>query len=191
MPELFNCIAISGVSTSGKTTLFKLISKILLEKHINCEKYSFAEDLKIILNEFLLKEFGISTFTIDPKQKEIIRPILISFAEAKRKINSLFWVERIEPKVINSINNHCLPCIDDLRYPNEEAWIKKMNGITIHITRFDKLNNEVLPFSKEESENNPIIKERADYKLSWPTSNDYNLLESIVRTQLKNLIDLF
>jgi hypothetical protein len=191
--EKVNSIALTSVATGGKDTCFKLLNKILSKKNKILDRQAFADILKLEINNFVKNELGISAFTNDPIQKEIIRPIMIGFGQAKRRLTSgEYWIKELEPKVLDSIKNGNIPCITDLRFPNEAKWFKeKIGGTIIHITRFDINNNKIGPTGNDEAEFDPIMYNLSDYKLTWTTSSNYELLESIVCEQLKTLIDRF
>lgn len=188
-----NSIFLSSVATGGKDTLKKILSNIFSDK-IQIDRFSFADDLKADLDSFCKEKFGISAFTINPKEKELIRPLFVEFGMIKRlQSNGTYWWKRLKPKIENNIKEGCLPCITDLRYAKfteDEHFFAKnvMDGVIVHITRHDKNGSEVLAPNDQERENNPKIKAIADYHLTWKTSNDINYLEDVVRTQLKDLL---
>ena len=102
-------LAITGEMASGKTS----IAKYLVEKY-NFTKFSFADDVKLYATEIF-----------DMKIKD--RKLLQQFATKMKEIDENIWIKRLEFK-IKDISDNII--IDDLRYPNEELYLKS-NGFKI------------------------------------------------------------
>jgi hypothetical protein len=122
---------------------------------------------------------------------------MVVHGDIKRKqTKGRYWWNLLESQILNLIGENIIPIISDCRYDewqeDEVWWVKeKMKGILIYVTRYDQNNKEIPPANEKEIINNPKIKKKADYLLNWPTSNNKELLESIVREQLSKLIDEF
>ena len=85
-----NIIAIGGNARSGKDTLGRNLVYILKEYGIKAKTYSFADQLKQETDEFLKKTLGISAFTENDDEKNIIRPFLVFWGtEIRRKMDDL------------------------------------------------------------------------------------------------------
>ncbi len=192
-----NCdiISVSGVAQSGKDTLVKCLT-YLLKDTISVERFGFADELKLDMNDFLLRKVGISAFTIDPEEKKIIRDLLVSYGKCKRlQTRGTYWTKILEPKVLRSHAEDSLPCISDCRFDEYEQdevyWVKeKMKGCLIHVTRFDSNGLEVEPANETEAENDPKVRKKADFRLNWPTLNAFNLQCEFVERQLMDFLDL-
>jgi len=119
-------------------------------------------------------KIGISAFTQDSKEKEIIRPLLVTYGtEVIRKMDENWWINRLEKTLGVHQYMNIIPIVTDVRYPNEMEWIqKKHNGVVVYITR-----KGIGPANSEEKKNNPILKKMADYRMMWPTFGDGNLDE--------------
>ena len=65
-------IGVTGFATSGKDTLYT-ICRNNLPNSFNTKRYAFADELKAECDSFLLENVGISAFTSDPYEKEIIK----------------------------------------------------------------------------------------------------------------------
>ena len=165
-------IGISGNARSGKDTFCEIAKKILSKKKVGAARAAFADELKKDLDDLCRQKIGISAFTKDSKEKEIIRPLLVSYGtDVIRAMDEQWWINRLERTL--GIHQHMslLPIITDVRYPNEMEWIqRKHNGVLIHITR-----KGIGPANKEEKENNSILKKGADYRIMWPTFGEDNL----------------
>ena len=189
-----NTIFISSVATGGKDTLYKVLSHIFKDK-IHLEQRAFANELKLNLDGFCRQHFGISAFTTIPKEKELIRPIFVEFGLIKRTISKgTYWWKLLEPQIRESIEQGSLPVITDLRYalyPEDEHFFAKniMDGVIIHVTRYNKDGSKVLAPNSQERENDPKLEAIADYKLQWSTSDNFDFLVDTVKTQLSGLIE--
>ena len=110
-------LAITGGMASGKTS----IAKYLVEKY-NFTKFSFADDVKLFATEI----FDINkNINININMKD--RKLLQQFATKMKEIDENIWIKRLEFKM-KDISNNII--IDDLRYPNEELYLKS-NGFKI------------------------------------------------------------
>lgn len=96
-------LAITGQMASGKTS----IAKYLVEKY-NFTKFSFADDVKLYATEIF-----------NMKNKD--RKLLQQFATKMKEIDENIWIKRLDNK-IKDISDNII--IDDLRYPNEELYLK-------------------------------------------------------------------
>ncbi len=169
-------IGLCGVARSGKDSFYNFCKDLDFNSNPNFS-FAFAEDLKSELNNFLLDSFGITAFTEDSKEKEIIRPMLVSYGMAKREMsNGAYWIKKIFKKILKMdqgvpfcYNNNCF--ITDVRFENEINAIKKLNGICIYIER-----EGASPANLEEKNNDPIIRSKADYTFKWKnfTENQFN-----------------
>jgi hypothetical protein len=102
-------LAITGVMGCGKTS----IANYLVETY-NFKKFSIADDLKLYACEIF-----------DMKVKD--RKLLQQFGTKMKEIDENIWIKRLDYK-IKDINDNIV--IDDLRYPNEELYLKS-NGFKI------------------------------------------------------------
>ncbi len=194
----FNYIlGITGSATSGKDTLFIILEKILSKYNIPLRRIALADILKSEINEFCLKNYGISSFTKDPKEKEIVRGLMLSHGKAKRILShGTYWTGLVEPQIKEAKENGELVCITDIRYANPEYhndelnWLKqKNNGLLIHIQRTLSNGQVLKPTIEDEVKFDPILKQNADYHLKWLTVSDLCVLEDTVKLQLTPLLD--
>ena len=154
-------LGLCGLARSGKDSFFYCCETLKFNKNPN-KRIAFADKLKDELDFFLKSNFNISAFTNDPKEKEIIRPILVSYGMQKRVVSEgLYWINKLESEIIKSKSNYNF-FITDVRFPNEVQKIKDIGGKCIYINRKGNL-----PINIEESENDPKIKKMADYFFEW------------------------
>lgn len=186
-------IGISGVARSGKDTLFKCLEKILSDRGINAQRFALADELKLHLNEFTTKYLGISAFTKDIAEKNIIRGLMVEYGKTQRtRTKGQFWTNLINKKIEDSLFNKYIPIITDIRYDEYEKdecfWLKDFwRGKLINVTRFEK-GVEITAPNNDELINIPKIKEKADYKFVWSTFDDFDYLCTLVEEQLEDLI---
>lgn len=158
-------IGINGYARSGKDTFFER-SKIYLEREgKKCIRFAFADALKSEIDPLLLNNVGISAFTEKDSEKEVIRPLLVTYGtDIRRKINPNCWIEVIQSEVIKYLNQGYYVFITDVRFENEAHWVKLNGGLMVNIERLG-----VLPANHEEHRQKVLMKKHLNYKISWPT----------------------
>jgi len=138
--------------------------------------------------------YGISAFTTDPIEKELIRPFFVSHGKIKRSITKgQYFTDLVQERVNLLKENNILGVCTDIRYavyPKDEIfWLKQVNGGKyIHINRFDKNGSKILGANPDEIENEKVLSKMADYTLNWASSDDFSYLCDTVSVQLKDLI---
>lgn len=187
-------IGLSSCATGGKDTLYLILEK-LLEKHgIKTERFALADILKVEVAPYIKEQYNLSVFTKDIKEKTLIRGILVEHGRIKRTItHGRYFIDLIDKKVKESISNGILPILTDIRYAthhdDEVGWLKSNNGLLIHIERILSDGQLIGPANADESENDPKIKQIADYHLKWPTTDNIHIREDCVKLQLKDLLE--
>jgi len=162
-------IGISGVAKSGKDTLFKLLNM----KEDIFSRFAFADELKSDLRDLLIEKFNIDLNNCSPEEKELIRPIMVSYGVCARNIDKSFWINKISTK-IQSFSNPRIPVITDVRYENEQDFIRKQsdNSKIIYVERAG-----FYPINEEEEKNDSKLKENSDYILRWNSFSDPSKIE--------------
>ena len=177
----YKIIGIAGNAGSGKDTLGENFEKILADQGIKAQRLSFAFELRKSLDEFLIKETGISAFTKDKNEKNLIRPLLVCWGtDIMRKLNDNIWIEKIEPSLLNDHVN----IITDLRFPNELKWIKKNNGFSLLIKR-DGIN----PANEYEKLHNENMAQDVDLEFEIGNFDDKKLIQLTANEILNSLIN--
>lgn len=160
-------VGICGLARCGKDSFYDLSKTILDEKKQNNMRLAFADALKEELDELLLKNTGISAFTNNDNDKQIIRPLLVTYGtHVRRKLDKNCWIKRLDLAVKYALERDLWVFITDVRYKNEIEWLHELGGKSVHITR---TGNEAP--NKEEVENDPILKSESDFLIEW---NDFN-----------------
>ena len=179
-------IGICGNARSGKDTFCDFAKKILSKKKVGAARAAFADELKKDLDDLCRHKIGISAFTRDSKEKEIIRPLLVTYGtDVIRKMDENWWIERLEKTL--GVHQHMglIPIITDVRYENELDWIRNdHDGVMIHVTR-----KGIGPANDEEKKNNSILKKKSDYRIMWPTfgEDDIDMAEPFVRRVINKI----
>ncbi len=190
-----NLIGIAGNGFSGKDTLYLILEKILKESKIETDRVALADPLKSQVSAFVREHFnGISVFTKNKKEKEFLRPFLVVFGKLKRQIsNGKFFTDLATPRLLENIKSNILTIVTDIRYmyyeTDEVSWLRDNKGLLVYIERVLPDGLLVQPANEDERENNEKIKQIADYKLVWPTTENEQIRIDYVKIQLKQLIE--
>lgn len=167
-------IGISGLARSGKDSLCKLMTELIP----NSKRFALADILKENINPFLISQFGIDIFTCSPSEKELVRPLLVSYGKVLRiKTKGKFFTDFLEKKI--SEDDCDVAIITDVRYDefdeDEIWWVKnRMSGVMIHLSR-----DGILPPNEDEEKNDPILKLKSDISIRWETSDNQQYLRKI------------
>jgi hypothetical protein len=172
-------IGLCGLARCGKDSFFEVSESILSKQGIDVKRYAFADSLKQECDELLNKYVGISAFTEKSSEKEIIRPLLVTYGtHIRRKLNQNCWIDKINNDVLKSISNNKIVFVTDVRFENEINWIHSLKGESIHITR----EGNSAP-NKEELKNDPILKEKSTQNIYWKN------FDSIKSKDISNIVN--
>ena len=164
-------IGISGVARSGKDHLGMILCDYFQSLGLKARKFSFANELKLDLDQFLIEKFGISAFTENDIEKSIIRPMLIAYGQTKRKqSNGICWIQKLKENIEKSdVDVAIITAVrfSDNEYDEPEFIRDTMNGTLIHLTRVNDDGLPVQPVCEDEARNNPKIHQVADLHLTW------------------------
>ncbi len=164
-------IGVSGFARSGKDTFCNRACNFLNFHGETCSIYSFADALKSELDELLLKHTGISAFTEKDEEKELIRPLLVTYGtDIRRKLNLDCWIESIQDSIKFDLLRGKYVFIADVRFLNEAEWVKSLDGYLFNIKRAG-----VLAANKDESEQHKFFKKYIDYTISWPSFSETDI----------------
>ncbi len=165
-------IGICGNARSGKDTFCEYAKDFLSRKKVGAVRTAFADPLKKDLDDLCRHKIGISAFTKDTREKEIIRPLLVAYGtDVIRGMDENWWIDRLDKTVELHKHMELIPIVTDVRYPNELKWIhEKHNGVCVHITR-----KGIGPANKEEKENNSFLKKNSDFRVMWPTFGEESM----------------
>lgn len=183
-------ILCSGFARSGKDTAANNIKNFCESNQIRSRIYSFAWSLKNDLRNLLLDKFNIDSFTENNEEKNIIRPILISYGEAARKLTKgSYWWKKVQADINKDFISDSIDVaiISDGRfseYENDELQFAKSynensdfsfkcDNLIIGITQLG-----ILPAHQSEEDNIPKIFKSSDVIISWPHFGPENIKDS-------------
>ena len=168
-------IGVSGLARAGKDTMAQCLKKIV-ERELKCkvEIVHLADELKSDLDKLISTKLNCLVFTEDNQEKELIRPILVSYGEAmKKKHGKDVWLRKLNNKMQEKSKlEKIFYIVSDVRFDFEADFIKEdLNGCVIHIS---KINNDIEPNDTEKL-NDPLVRKKSDIKHSWPICHPNNM----------------
>lgn len=199
-------IGLGGVARAGKDTFASILTNKLQQSGKSVKRVALADPLKSQVDDFLIKSIGISAFTQIPKEKLLIRPMLVWYGDAQRKqTNGRYWIDLAKKTIDES--NYDYYVITDVRYDaydKDELYFLKneMNGILCHISKYTIIREKsfgsitiekkfVKPANDHEAENDPKIKAAANYLVEWPDEGEMTAEELILNPKLNEYVDEF
>ncbi len=169
-------IGITGHALSGKDTFFNLLHNT----DDRFVRFALADKLKEDLSDLVFKQFGWDIFNLTFAQKEVIRPIMITYGQAWRKVDPLHWVKIVEKKIDKLFreNNEAglfgeslyprrVPVISDVRFENESHFFKEKYGDQFLLVKV--IRDKAPEPPQEEKINQPYVDAYVDHFVSWPT----------------------
>jgi hypothetical protein len=165
-------VGLSGYATSGKD----LLCEKLKERGGNVKRFALADKLKESLSPFILNEYGVDIYKATPKEKELLRPLMVAYSKLHRyRTKGRFFSEKIEKEVIEHSKNG-LAVITDVRFAefvgtDELWWLSDLGGVLVNVEKYHIKDNKIEvvgPPNQEEAENGPKLKNAADYLIKWP-----------------------
>lgn len=183
-----NIIGVTGFARSGKDTFYKYSSQAL--NRAKCHRYAFADALKEECDAFLQANLGISAFTEEAEEKELIRPFLVTYGTGiRRKLDPLCWIKKVEKSIVKNhpASNKNFIFITDVRFKNEAEWVKSLGGLIVQVTR-----EGFGPANPDEHTQSSLIKPFVDLHVMWPSFGAENLddcstyLNPIIKKNFRN-----
>jgi hypothetical protein len=163
-----NIIGIAGAARAGKDTLCRALQREFAKRDILAVRKSIAGDtVKSDLQELIENMFNLDSFTEKNEEKEFMRPLLVEYGKMQRsKTQGRYFIEQFKPYP-DAIN--ILPDIRYVEYAKDEVyWLKEeMGGFLIFVER-----NGIYDANDTEKVNNKIIRNMADYIVSWDSLNE-------------------
>jgi len=178
-------IGICGPARSGKDTLADSFIEIFKEYKVKTQKLSFAKELKYECKSFVKKTLGIDIFTEVTEEKDIIRPLLVTWGtHVRRKLNDNVWIEALEKRM----HSNKIVIISDVRFENEFNWIKQQGGKIVFVNRTLPDGTLVPNANEEEEKNNSLLQQNADSAFTWHTMNDERWIQAIAHSILTGIV---
>ena len=170
-------IGIAGVSRSGKDSLALEIEKIIRSyRGKTIYRTSLAQPLKEDCKDFIKEYLNLDVFTDKTEEKSTFREFLVWYGKVKRQqTEGKYWTNLLDKRVQEYQPDICIvPDVSYQQYEGDEvSWLKsKTNNVLIHLQRVTMNGEVVQPANMDESINDSIIQNSADYKILWPTFSD-------------------
>lgn len=183
----YKLIGIGGVAQCGKDSLFKALSIL----NPNFIRHSFGDKVKEDLRPVLMAQYGVDIFNCSPKEKEICREVIVTYANLRRdETNGLHWINEAESAVKKSIELNLIPVLTDVRYENEAKWIQSLGGIVVHLTKYSVKDGEKIyhpPANEVEAKNDPLLQAVANIKTEWENNLPHSSRITFAENLLKQL----
>lgn len=205
-------IAATGLARTGKNLFCDIAARQLYDKYkLTSGVYPLAYELKSDCEKFILEKLGLNVFTEITEEKNIFRPLLVCYADIKRKqTNGRYWLELLDKRIRNEHVD--VVFISDLRfaeYPKDEVfWLKEeLHGKLVHINKFtygfptngrhvrvinDKTKKIFVdPPNQTEAVNDPKVKKYADYCIEWEDIGGTNQInDPYLNTMVSQCLDV-
>lgn len=187
-------IGIAGVAGSGKDTFFSHLKSTLEGQSKKVKRYSFGDCLKEEVTPWTSNHYGIDALTCSRKEKDFIRPMLISHASIRREMSKgQHWINCVEKKIKDDKDTYDVICLTDVRYnfyDNDEcSWIKQKGGIIVYVTRFIPKDNCFLEANNEEEKtHDPLVKEASDYSVTIEEKITENEIDSEINFAVESFL---
>tara|TARA_R110000824_G_scaffold340452_2_gene526978 strand:+ start:1409 stop:2074 length:666 start_codon:yes stop_codon:yes gene_type:complete len=137
-PQIMLVIGIVGRTKSGKTTLANRMDYVY-----DTKVFSHATPVRVEVGRAWFKGNNSGKVAdtkwslLEMENKEILRPVLRSWAEARRQIiSSDYWVEKVWDDIYDE--NPKRVVFDDVRYPNELLRILDNGGYIVRLVASDE-----------------------------------------------------
>ncbi len=158
-------IGICGNAGVGKNTMLECLDRYFIEARLGlCKYFSLGDICREEADPYCKEQFGISAYTKDREEKNLIRPIIVETVKIKKKQNPNYYVNKIKAPIQAAIKSKYIPIFPDIRYPEEFNFLKKKKAIFIFIDR-----DGCPPANNEELTHNEYLKANSDYNVKIPT----------------------
>lgn len=164
-------LGLAGKARSGKDTLCQIFLQELHRRGFTAKRIALADALKQEINPYLISKYGIDILNCTAEEKEKVRPELIELGRERRLgSEGTFWTNIVTQEIEKSPEQIFI--VPDIRYnvyENDEAvWVKR-RGLLVHIEKFVMNGTEKIYYrsNPEEEENDPKVKQAADYLFEW------------------------
>ena len=167
----YNLIGICGFARTGKDALAGFLQNQISKNSNQAKISSFAYHLKKDVDSFLQDRLNISAFTEDPKEKEIIRPLLVCRGTKvmRDRIDKGYWVRKMYDVRAVHKSQDIKTIIPDVRSDNEVEWIHSLGGTTIYLER-----NGVGPINDDEATYTKKLKKMCKFSFFWDNLKDFD-----------------
>jgi hypothetical protein len=177
-------IGVGAAARVGKDTFANCLIELFKRDGFIAKKYSLANELKKDMQQFLAEKCSMNVWTEDTNEKSKFRELLVSYGKIQRiRTNGTYWTSILQKQIVAdahsvSSDKPFIAIIPDIRYAeyeqDEHNWIKSQGGKLIHLERIEH-NKLIDPANFEEKANSPMIKEYADFAVTWHTMSNIEI----------------
>jgi len=174
-------LGIAGKRLSGKDTLCQILLDEMRLRGFSAKRIALADALKQEINPYLINKYGIDIFNCSPEDKEKARPELIELGRERRlSSEGTFWTNIVSQEIEKGGEQFII--VPDIRYNvyenDEAAWVRR-RGLLVHLEKYTMNGAEKIYYrsNDEEEENDPKVKQAADYLFQWPVAPNDVLVE--------------
>jgi len=161
-------LGLTGTRGVGKDTL----ARHLIDVRPAYERWAFADALKDDLRPFIMEHFDFDSADCTPAQKELIRPLLISYGCAQRAVDINHWVDIVirdirsyAPAVWFDKNALPIPVITDVRFESEAVRLREEFGPAFKLLNLTRVGAP--PPTDEEEKHFRQVAAMADWHVGW------------------------
>ena len=157
-------VGIAGTRNSGKDTLFSHLKAI----DPRFQHYAFASALKADLRQLIQSQFGIDPLTAAGADKELIRPILVSYGCTWREIDIDHWTKVVAGQIWDNHKHNPQPqisCVCDFRFVSEAELFRAQFGGSFKLVNLTR-HGAPEP-TDEEKKHFEKVAAMADYHVLW------------------------
>ena len=177
-------LGLTAAKTVGKDTFFKILKEN--SKYGIFERYAFADKLKLDLEPLCLNMFGISSSQLNSVQKEIIRPLYISYGCAWREIDILHWTKIVDNQIEAClIDINSTPVITDFRFESEADYFKQKYGDKFILVGLERAGVEPTDEEKKHIEG---MRQRCNIIYNWQYDPTLEIPRKIVKQFCKTYL---
>lgn len=120
------------IGLGSKAQIGKDYAAQKLADYTNVKRIAFADalknDLKYLFNQ---NDLDFDDIVAEPKLKEKVRPLMVSYGQTMREFKPDVWIGRAIEEAKKPF--HGLVIFTDVRFPNEVKAIKELGGFYIEI----------------------------------------------------------
>ncbi len=211
-------ISIAGYARAGKDTFANIAKVILERNNYRFVRVAFADEVKNEIQKMLNNNgFKLNVQKLTAEEKEKIRPLFVIWATQRRKESDgeAYWINVVDKQLNNIIydfknagesTDRLVTLIPDCRYLNEVNWVhENWNGKVIHLRRYTKTvvgmlsddkgnvtntysNEYDIAPNEEERRQDPMVIEKADYRIEWENKNAKTISAAMENPDLQKIV---
>lgn len=215
---MIKVIGIAGYARCGKDTFVGIAKNILAANNYRPIRVAFADKLKEETESMLkANNFKTTVYTEDSESKKLIRPLFVWWGCQRRYESNggLYWVCQVDDqlrKLCKDLVSNGEPTervvamVSDVRFANEARWVhEQWGGKVIHLKRYviKEVHDVMDGFAgtvgiptkvydpapnEEESKNDPLVQEMADFRIEWESKGKHTAETAIKDSYLQGVV---